>query len=141
MSFLLDTPSDSQNLIASCPSVVTIQLANSVSNFLAICFVFADNFESTSVYLFETTAGVFTTDLGEDFEFMLAMTPAFELAFCFDFLEPNTLPQTLFSIAVNVSFIAVFATSQFAPLHLAFLTHDKISLLHCVLLVSGEPQH
>ena len=144
MSFLLDIPSESQNLIASCPSVVRTHLANSVSNFLARLFVFADNFESIFAYLFTTTKGL-DLDAGFDADFgagLLAILGSdFELTFCFDFLEPNTSPQTLFSIALNVSLIAVFATSHPIPLHLALLTQDKISLLHCLLLVSGEPQH
>ena len=137
MSCLLDMPSDWQNLIASCPSVVTTHFAKSDSNFLASFFVFADNFESTTEYLFTTIKGAgadlvaaLTTDLGEGLE----LTPVV------DFLEPKALPQTLFSMAVNVSFIAVFAISQPTSLHLAFFTHDKISLLHCLLLVSEKPQ-
>ena len=82
----------------------------------------------------DLTADLIDDLVGEPLELVVEL-------FAFDFLEPNTSPQTLFSIVINVSFIAVFAILQFVPLQFAFLTHDKISLLHCLPLVFGEPQH
>jgi len=68
-------------------------------------------------------------------------TVLFVLMLLVDFLEPSILPQTLFSRAENVNFIAVFATSHPGLLHFAFFTQDKISLLHCFPLLLGVPQH
>ena len=74
MSGLFETPKVWQNLIASCPSAVMTQLANSVSNFLASAFVLVDSLVSTEAYLLTTkvlgcvmVVGVVTEAVVDDF--------------------------------------------------------------------------
>ena len=94
-------------MTASCPCGVTTHAAKADSSFLAISFVFADNFESTTEYLLTEGA----TGTGVDAALNLVTV---------GLLEVNS-PHTLFCIFLKVVLIVSCANLHLASLQLTSL--------------------